>query len=72
MVRLTNHHQGAYCRALLKLCLLKQSANIRRYEFSAVVWLHNYPVLMVCVCAVHSAQLDSFCTAHSTHNNRLG
>jgi hypothetical protein len=49
MFRLTNHHQEAYCRALLKLCLLKQSAKIRRYEFSAVMWLHNYPVILVCV-----------------------
>jgi len=49
MFRLTNHHQGAYCCALLKLCLLKQSVKIRRYEFSAVVWLHNYPVLLACV-----------------------
>ena len=62
MFQLTNHHQGAYCCALLKLSLLKHSVKIRRYEFSAVVWLHSYPVLLV--CAVRGA------TAHSTHTSR--
>ena len=52
--RFTNHHQGAYYCALLKLCLLKQSVKIRRYECSAVMWLHNYSVLLVYVLyAVH-------------------
>jgi hypothetical protein len=65
MFRLTNRHQGAYCCASLKLCLLKQSVKMRRYEFGAVVWLHNYPLCngMRC-CAVRGA---SICTAqHST------
>ena len=47
MFRLTNHHQGAYCSALLKLLLLlllKYSVKIRRYEISSVVWLHIHPV----------------------------
>jgi len=57
MFLLTNHDQGAYCCALLKLCLLKQSLKIRHYELSAVVWLYNYPVLLVCVLyAVHRVQ----------------
>ena len=34
MFRLTNRHQGAYRRALLKLCLL---VKIRRYD----VIIHN-------------------------------
>jgi len=56
MFRLTNHHRGAYCLALLKLCLLQESVKICCYEFDAVVWLHNYPVLLVCVLyTVHSA-----------------
>ena len=54
MFRLTNHHQGAYSCALLKLCLLKYSVKIRRYEFSAVVWLYNYPVLWVCARTAHT------------------
>ena len=45
MFRLTNHHQGAYCCALLKLWLLKLSVKIRRYEFSAVVWLQAARIL---------------------------
>jgi len=56
MFRLTNHHQGAYCCALLKLRLLKQSVKIRRYDFSAVMWLHNYPVLLVC-CTQYSTPI---------------
>jgi len=57
MFRLTNHHQGAYCCALLKLRLLKQSVKMRRYEFIAVMWLHNYSVLLVCVLyVVHRVQ----------------
>ena len=63
MFRLTNHHQGAYSCVLLRLCLLKWTVKIRRYEFSVVVWLRNYPVLLVCVCAVRGA----FCTVNSTH-----
>ena len=57
MFQLTNHHQGAYCCALLKLWLLKQSVKICRYEFSAVSWLHIYSVL-IGLCAVSGAEWD--------------
>ena len=32
---------------------LKESVKIRRYEFSLVMWLHIYPVL-IGVCAVQN------------------
>ena len=38
MFRLTNHHQGAYCCVLLKLCLLKQSVKIRHYKINFVLY----------------------------------
>jgi len=45
---------------------------IRRYEFSALVFLHNYPDLLV--CTVHCADSHSALrTAHThTHTNRTG
>jgi hypothetical protein len=55
MFWLTNHHQGAYCRALLKLWILKQ-LTIRHYEFSSFMWLHIIQSWLMCVqCVVHSA-----------------
>jgi len=36
MFRLTNHHQGAYCRALLKLWLLKGSVNSLNTELKPI------------------------------------
>jgi len=61
MFRFTD--QAYYC-ALLELCLLKQSVKIRHYEYSVVMWLHNYWVLLV--CAVRGTR----CTAYSTYTNR--
>ena len=84
MFWLTNHHQEAYCCTLLKLCLLKYSVKICHYEFSAVMWLHNYPVLLVCVLyAVQNALrtahtpiglgnyavYGAFCIAYSTQTS---
>jgi hypothetical protein len=65
MFRLTNHHQGAYCCALLKLRLLKYSVKIRRYEFSSVVWLHIVQSLLVCVCVCVRAVRGAPRTAHT-------
>jgi len=65
MFRLTNHHQGAYCRALLKLWLLKQSVD------NTLLWIQfgrmaaYYPFL-IGVCTVHGAE----CTVHCTHINQ--
>jgi hypothetical protein len=40
----------------LILCFAKamfiKIVKTRRHEFSAVMWLHNYPVLLVCVLFV--------------------
>ena len=47
MFRLTNHHQGAYCRVLLKLWLLKYSVKIRRCKISSVVWLRHKTELIL-------------------------
>jgi hypothetical protein len=49
MFRSNDHHQGAYCLYFAKVILLNGSVKIRRYGTSSVVWLHIYPVLMVCV-----------------------
>jgi hypothetical protein len=52
---------GSLLLCYAKVMFLK-IIKICRYEFSAVVWLHNYPVVLMCVLyVVHSA----LCTAHS-------
>ena len=46
---------GSLLPCYAKVMIIKKSVKIRRYEFSSVVWLHNYPVLN-CVCAVCGAE----------------
>ena len=54
-VSLNKPSSGTLLLCFAKVLFIK-IVKIRRYEFSAVVWLHNYPVQLVCVlCAVRGA-----------------
>ena len=57
-VSVINYHQGAYCICIAKVIIVKQSVKIRGYGINLAVWLHIYPVLVVCVqCTVQSETL---------------
>ena len=58
MFRLYNHHQGAYCMSIVKV-IIKQSVKICRYGINSAVWLHIYPVLVVCAQCIVKSETDS-------------